>query len=104
MTIRSKLYTGGLAIAVAWFVVTDFLPRETIYPSLVSLGAFGLAQWAFVRTFRCPNCGVRFDSRMFKTGIWYHSWLRRTCWNCGVDISECERQKAQAIKDNAPSS
>lgn len=96
MTLRTKAFVGPLAIAVAWFVTVGFLPRQTIYPALLSMAAAGLAQWSYLRTLQCPNCGVRFDSRMFKTGIWYHPLLRRTCWNCGVDISEFERQKAGA--------
>ena len=95
MTVRAKAFIVPVAAGIALFVVLAMLRARGVV-IIIALVAFALAQRAYLRTLRCPNCGVRFDQRMFKTGIWYHSWPRRTCWNCGIDMSEFERQRIAA--------
>jgi hypothetical protein len=88
-----------LAMAIVWFSYMAWAiernapaPETLIIMVLILATANGLF-FAYARTLRCPNCGVRFGPKMYSTGFVHHPWPRKECWNCGANMPEIEERQ-----------
>jgi hypothetical protein len=106
MSFRTKSWLG-LAVLLPVFVyvwvgpVGDWLSRTkpagvlTVLILFSVLAAFNVVWFAYTYTFiKCPNCGIGFGPKMYKTGIFTHPWPRRYCWNCKADMNAAGAAKA----------
>jgi len=114
MTTRQKAGFGCLLIVVlvglSWLTLGPvILAGRAMFPyapivMVLWMGAFVLAQYAYLRILRCPNCGIRFGFGMFRSGLVSHPWPRRRCWSCGADMTAVERHRAAGGAAPAPPS
>lgn len=112
MTFRDKSAIATvvtfLATAVVFFTYISWAMNrqassiETLVAMVVILGAANGLFYAFIRTIRCPNCGIRFGSKMYTNGFVRFPWPRKECWNCGANMSEVEARQGP-YSSNAPS-
>ena len=74
----------------AWAIERQASAVEVIVAMVAIIGASNGLFFTYLRTLRCPNCGIRFGSKMFATGFVQRPWPRAECWNCGAHMSEVE--------------
>ena len=78
---------------MAWAIERKAPAPETLIVMFLILATTNGLFFAYVRTLRCPNCGVRFGPKMYSTGFVHHPWPRKECWNCGANMPEIEERQ-----------
>jgi DNA-directed RNA polymerase subunit RPC12/RpoP len=85
--------------SLGWFSSTYTRSGRAFLVIVLVFTAAAAARFAYVRTIRCPNCGVRFRWRNYMSGSIGHPWPNRKCWNCGADMVEV--QEANRARTNS---